>query len=154
YRGYVIDAFNRDKPYDRFVLEQLAGDEIGPGSDELRIAAGFNRLGPVRRNAGNQELAFSRNEVLTEMADATGAVFLGLTVGCARCHDHKFDRITLEDYYSFQAFWGATQEHDVALAGAIARAVWKARTDRLQAELKKLQKSAAGLTGDARARAE
>src|SRR5262249_23939067 len=66
YRDYVIDSFNRDKPYDRFVLEQLAGDELDPDSDELQIAAGFNRLGPVRRNAGNQELAFSRTEVLSE----------------------------------------------------------------------------------------
>src|SRR5204863_6909386 len=69
YRDYVIASFNADTPYDRFVRKQLAGDEIDPESDELRVAAGFNRLGPVRRNAGNQELAFSRHEVLTEMAD-------------------------------------------------------------------------------------
>src|SRR4029078_2140034 len=124
------------KPYDRFVLEQLAGDEIDPASDELRIAAGFNRLGPVRRNAGNQELAFSRNEVMTEMADATDAVFLGLTVACARCHDHKFDRITLDDYYGCQAFWAATRRQDVVLAGPLARAVWKARADATNARIK------------------
>jgi hypothetical protein len=154
YRDYVIDSFNRDKPYDRFVLEQLAGDELDPESDELRIAAGFNRLGPVRRNAGNQELAFSRNEVLTEMADTAAAVFLGLTAGCARCHDHKFDDITLDDYYCFQAFWAAAQEHDVVTASAPEQAAWKAKTDKIQAEIKKLQKSMASLTGDARAQAE
>lgn len=154
YRDYVIDAFNRDKPYDRFVMEQLAGDEIEPASDELRIAAGFNRLGPVRRNAGNQDLAFSRNEVLTEMADAAGTVFLGLTIACARCHDHKFDAITLDDYYSFQAFWAATHEHDIVKASVIEQAAWKAKTDTIQAEIKKLQKSMAGSIGDARMRAE
>jgi hypothetical protein len=153
YRDYAIDAFNRDKPYDRFVLEQLAGDEIDPDNDELRIAAGFNRLGPVRRNAGNQELAFSRNEVMTEMADATGAVFLGLTVACARCHDHKFDGITLDDYYCFQAFWAATHEHDIVQASPAEQAEWKTKTDKIQAEIKKLQKSSADLTSDAKAQA-
>jgi hypothetical protein len=154
YRDYVIAAFNHDKPYDRFVLEQLAGDEIDPESDEARVAAGFNRLGPVRRNAGNQELAFSRHEVLTEMADAAAAVFLGLTVGCARCHDHKFDPITLDDYYAFQAFWSSAREHEVPRAGFLARAAWKARTAATQAEIRRLQKSMAGLTGDARVKAE
>jgi hypothetical protein len=150
YRDYVIDAFNRDKPYDRFVLEQLAGDELDPNSDELRTAAGFNRLGPVRRNAGNQELAFSRNEVMTEMADGAGAVFLGLTVACARCHDHKFDAITLDEYYSFQAFWAAAQEHEIVRASPIELAVWGAKTSQIRAEIKKLQAAVARQTGDAR----
>jgi hypothetical protein len=154
YRDYVIAAFNAAKPYDRFVLEQLAGDEIDPDGDEPRVAAGFNRLGPVRRNAGNQELAFSRHEVLTEMADTAAAVFLGLTVACARCHDHKFDPITLDDYYCFQAFWAATHEHDLVRASPAERAAWKATTDKLQAEIKAARKSLAGLTGDARERAE
>jgi hypothetical protein len=154
YRDYVIDCFNRDKPYDRFVLEQLAGDELDTDSDGPRIAAGFNRLGPVRRNAGNQELAFSRNEVMTEMADAAGAVFLGLTVACARCHDHKFDGIALDDYYCFQAFWATAHEHDIVKAGAIERAVWKAKTDQIRSEIKKLQKSMTNLTGAARTEAE
>jgi hypothetical protein len=152
YRDYVIAAFNRDTPYDRFVLEQLAGDETDSG-DEARVAAGFNRLGPVRRNAGNQELAFSRNEVLTEMADAAGTVFLGLTVACARCHDHKFDGITLDDYYAFQAIWAATQEHDAVRANPIGQAVWRVKTDTIRAEIKRLQQAAAGLTGGARDRA-
>jgi hypothetical protein len=154
YRDYVIDSFNRDKPYDKFVLEQLAGDEIDPNSNEMRIASGFNRLGPVRRNAGNQELAFSRNEVMTEMADTTAAAFLGLTVACARCHDHKFDRISLDDYYCFQAFWMATQEQDIVQANVLAQAAWKVKTDSLQAEIKKLQKSVPTLTGEKRSQAE
>ena len=72
YRDYVIRAFNNDKPYNRFVTEQLAGDEIAPKEDETLIAAGFNRLGPLRKNAGNQEVASSRNEVLTEMTNIVG----------------------------------------------------------------------------------
>ncbi len=82
-------------------LEQMAGDESRraepskrPEDHDCLVAAGFHRLGPVRRNAGNKLVAFSRNEVLTEMTDAIGAVFLGLTMGCARCHDHRFDDIT------------------------------------------------------------
>ena len=103
YRDYVIRAFNNDKPYDRFIQEQLAGDEIGPQEDETLIAAGFNRLGPLRKNAGNQEVASSRNEVLTEMTNIVGAGVLGVTLGCARCHDHKFDPLRQSDYYRIQA---------------------------------------------------
>lgn len=154
YRDYVIESFNADKPYDRFVLEQLAGDELDPPSRELRIAAGFNRLGSVRRNAGNQELAFSRHEVLTEMADSAAAVFLGLTVACARCHDHKFDPVTLEDYYCFQAFWAAAQEYDESLADPTEQKAWKKETDRIQAEIKTVQKSLDSLRGDDRKQAE
>jgi hypothetical protein len=150
YRDYVIDAFNRDKPYDRFILEQLAGDEIEPDNRELQVAAGFHRLGPVRRNAGNQELAFSRHEVLTEMTDAVGVAFLGLTVGCARCHDHKFDDFSQEDYYRLQAFLAAAQEENIVLAGPQEQAAWKTRTDQVQREMKRLQQKLDGLTGDAR----
>ena len=171
YRDYIITSFNDDKPFDRFVMEQLAGDELAetletakadersrgqnkPDGDTLRIAAGFHRLGPVRRNAGNQELAFSRTEVLTEMADSAGAVFLGLTVACARCHDHKFDEISLEDYYRFQAFWAATHEHDIVKASPAEQTAWKEKTGQIQAEIKQLQKSMAGLVGNARLQAE
>ena len=75
FRDYVIQSLNADKPYDQFVIEQLAGDELPAkeGDFEARIAAGFQRLGPIRRNAGNTDVAFSRNEVLTEMTDAVGA---------------------------------------------------------------------------------
>ena len=84
YRDYVIRAFRNDKPFDRFIVEQIAGDELAPKEDETLIAAGFNRLGPVRRNAGNQEVASSRNEVLTEMTNVVCSAMLGVTVGCAR----------------------------------------------------------------------
>ncbi len=136
YRDYVIRAFNNDKPFDRFILEQLAGDEIAPKEDETLIAAGFNRLGPVRKNAGNQEVASSRNEVLTEMTNIVGAAFLGVTVGCARCHDHKFDPIRQSDYYRLQAFFSTTYEKDVPRATPEQEAEWKAKSDPIQAEIK------------------
>lgn len=147
FRDYVIDALNSDKPYDRFVTEQLAGDEMEPSTPELLVAAGFQRLGAVRRNAGNPELAFSRNEVLTEMTDIVGSAFLGLTVGCARCHDHMFDEIPQADYYHLQAFFAAAQEHDVVLASAEEQAAWKAETETIQEEIKKLKASPTGPNG-------
>jgi hypothetical protein len=156
FRDYVIRSFNADKPFDRFILEQVAGDEVakaesgepkaeGPLSTfgvrllEPLIAAGFHRLGPVRRNAGNTDVAFSRNEVLTELTDAIGASFLGLTVGCARCHDHMFDPIRQRDYYRLQAFFAATLEHDIQLGDPVAIGRWKTENDAIQAEIKRLR---------------
>ncbi len=154
FRDYVIGSFNADKPYDRFVIEQLAGDELSPGDQNLLIAAGFHRLGPVRRNAGNPELVFSRHEVLTERTDAIGVVFLGMTVGCARCHDHKFDDFSLVDYYRLQAFLAATQERDVVLAPAAEQARWNAASKRIRGEQRALRKKLADLKGEGLARAE
>jgi hypothetical protein len=147
YRDYVIASLNADKPYDRFLTEQVAGDEIDPENQELRIAAGFYRLGPVRRNAGNQEVAFSRLEFLTERTDTLGAVFLGLTVGCARCHDHKFDDIPQADYYRLQAFLAAAHEDDLVLADAGTQARWRARTEQVQAQIKTVREALEGRTG-------
>ena len=128
YRDYVIRSFNDDKPYDQFVREQLAGDEIDSPNEELKIAAGFHRLGPLRKNAGNQEVASSRNEVLTEMTNVVGAALLGVTLGCARCHDHKFDPIRQTDYYRMQAFFAKTHDNDIPLASPEEKAAWKAKT--------------------------
>ncbi len=150
FRDYVIQSFNNDKPYDQFVREQLAGDEIDPGRNEYKIAAGFHRLGAVRRNAGNQEVASSRNEVLTERTDIVGAAFLGLTVGCARCHDHMFDPIRQKDYYRLQGFLAATQEHNVILATEESQAAWKAKTDEINKKVKELKEEAKKLPDDER----
>ena len=152
FRDYVIQAFNNDKPYDRFVLEQLAGDEIGPDDEEAQIAAGLHRLGPVRRNAGNQEVASSRNEVLTERTDMVGAAFLGLTVGCARCHDHIFDPIRQRDYYRLQAFLAGTQEHQIILAPQEEQDAWQAKTDAIKEEVKKVKEVLKDLKGDEKKR--
>jgi hypothetical protein len=147
YRDYVIRAFNNDKPCDRFILEQVAGDEIAPKEDETLIAAGFNRLGPLRKNAGNQEVASSRNEVLTEMTNVVGAAFLGVTVGCARCHDHKFDPVRQSDYYRLQAYFGTTYEQEVAKATPADEAAWKETALPIQNEIKAVRSQMFALRG-------
>ncbi|HEV3341869.1 MAG TPA: DUF1549 and DUF1553 domain-containing protein [Pirellulales bacterium] len=156
YRDWVIESLNADKPYDEFVREQVAGDELASADRSLEVAAGFHRLGPVRRNAGNQEVADSRNEVLTEMTNTVGSVFLGLTVGCARCHDHMFDPIRQKDYYRLEAFLAATHEKDPSLASESERAAWQQRTDEIKAEMKQVQqelgKSAAETRPDLQSR--
>jgi hypothetical protein len=150
YRDYVIRAFNNDKPYDRFLTEQLAGDEIGAApedGDEALIAAGFNRLGPLRKNAGNQEVASSRNEVLTEMTNAVGATMLGVTLGCARCHNHKFDPIRQSDYYRIQAYFAAVYDRDVVKATPEQQAAWKAKAEPIEQEMKTLTAAMKRLQG-------
>jgi hypothetical protein len=141
YRDYVIRAFNNDKPYDRFLLEQLAGDEIAPQEDEDLVAAGFNRLGPLRKNAGNQEVASSRNEVLTEMTNIVGSAVLGVTLGCARCHDHKFDPFRQSDYYRLQAYFAATHGRDVPRYMPEEQAAWKAKAEPVEREMKQLREA-------------
>ena len=116
YRDYVVNSFNQDKPFDRFVQEQVAGDELFPGDTEALLATGFHGAGPRHVVGGNQDKDEARQEVVTEMALGVGQALLGLTVQCARCHDHKFDPITQEDYYRLEAFFGATGLKDVPIA--------------------------------------
>ncbi|MBY0504962.1 MAG: DUF1549 and DUF1553 domain-containing protein [Bryobacteraceae bacterium] len=139
FRDYVISSFNQDKPYHQFVREQLAGDEIDPASHEMLVASGFNRLGPLRKNQGNQEVASSRTEVLTEMTNIVGGAFLGVTVGCARCHDHKFDPIRQSDYYRLQGYFAQTDSNDVIVASAAEQAAYKATVEPIEAETRKLR---------------
>src|SRR5262249_30171963 len=103
YRDYVIAAFNADKPYDRFVAEQMAGDELFPEQADALVATGLNLLGPDMTDASDQ--AKRRQDTLDDVTDTVGLAFLGLTLGCARCHDHKFDPIPQSDYYRLQAFF-------------------------------------------------
>ncbi len=147
FRDYVIESLNRDKPFDRFLMEQLAGDEIEPENPECLTASIFHRLGPVRRNAGNPEIALSRNEVLTERTDIVGAAFLGLTVGCARCHNHKLEPITQKDYYRLQAYLAGTDEYNILLASEETQKEWQAETQRIKDQIATLQKQARLLTG-------
>jgi hypothetical protein len=139
YRDYVVQSFNDDKPYDTFVKEQLAGDEIDPSNKTYLVASGFNRLGPLRKNAGNQDVASSHNEVLTEMTNIVGAAFLGVTVGCARCHDHKFDPFRQSDYYRLQAHFAQLQPNDIVLASKEEQDAWKAKAAPVEQQKKKLQ---------------
>ena len=114
YRDYVIDAFNNDKPYDQFIKEQIAGDEFKevmgagdlPGAPaENVVALTFLRLAPFTEPRGDE----TRHEMLSEMTSTVGSVFLGLTVGCAKCHDHKHDDIPTEDFYRMKAFFSTVQ---------------------------------------------
>lgn len=114
YRDYVIDSLNRDKPYDQFIKEQIAGDEFKEimGAGELPlpdpehvVAMTFLRLAPFTEPRGDE----TRHEMLSEMTSTVGSVFLGLTVGCAKCHDHKYDGISIKDFYRMKAFFNTVQ---------------------------------------------
>ncbi|MFO0368076.1 MAG: DUF1549 domain-containing protein [Acidobacteriota bacterium] len=139
YRDYVIESLNTDKPYDQFLREQLAGDEMDPANNTYLIASGFNRLGPLRKNAGNQNVASSRTEVLTEMTNIVGAAMLGMTMGCARCHDHKFDPIRQSDYYRLQGYFAQTHANDIVVASAEEQARYKQTMEPLEAEMRQLR---------------
>jgi hypothetical protein len=103
YRNFVIRAFNDDLPYDRFLAWQLAGDELDPQNPTAQVATGYVRLYPDEYNAANLEQR--RQEILDDVTATTSLAFLGLTMGCAQCHDHKFDEIAQTDYFRLQAFF-------------------------------------------------
>ncbi len=152
YRDYVIKAFNTDKPYDRFLKEQIAGDELWPRDQEALIATGFHRAGPIHLVGGNQDEEANRQEVVTEMSGAIGSVFLGLTVGCARCHNHKFDPILQSDYYRLQAIFASTELKDVEIATAGQKAAYywakkdyEARLDPVKKAIEDTEKRARAL---------
>ena len=144
YRDYVIQSFNDDKPYDRFVKEQIAGDELYPNDPAARIATGFDRLWPDESNLANPILR--RQEILNDITDTVGGVFLGMTYGCARCHDHKFDPILQKDYYRLQAFFANIRNDDRAslLTGDKAaayqqqHAAWENQTHHIRAKMDEL----------------
>jgi mono/diheme cytochrome c family protein len=143
YRDYVIRAFNRDTAFARFVLEQFAGDTIAAaeGSDWLtRAATGF-LVGGTHDIVGNQTvegMLQQRADDLDDMITATGTTFLGLTIQCARCHDHKFDPITQRDYYGLQAIFAGVRhgEREVDAPDAESR---RRREDAISAELAELE---------------
>ena len=109
YRDYVINAFNQNKPYDQFILEQLAGDELPEANAEAITATGFHRLGIWDDEPADRVLA--RYDYLDDIVRTTTEVFLGMTVGCARCHDHKIDPIPTKDYYSMLSFFANITPH-------------------------------------------
>ena len=114
YRDWVIQAFNQDKPYNRFIEEQIAGDELFPEDPVAKTGTGVFCVGP-NRDLFPDQADINREETLTDYADTTSAVFLGLTAGCARCHDHKFDPISQEDYYKIRAIFAPAVKTRVPL---------------------------------------
>ena len=114
YRDWVIQAFNDDKPYDRFIREQIAADELYPEDPVARTGTGLYCVGP-NRDLFPDQADINREEMLTDYVDTTSAVFLGLTAGCARCHDHKFDPISQEDHYRIRAIFAPAVKTKVPL---------------------------------------
>ena len=108
YRDYVVRAFNDDKPYDEFIREQIAGDEINPNDPQSIIATGFLRMGPWELT-GMEVAKVARMRFLDDVTNAVGETFLGQSLQCCRCHDHKFDPLPTRDYYSIQAVFATTQ---------------------------------------------
>ena len=107
YRDYVIHAFNSDKAFDRFITEQLAGDELPDANAETLVALGYNRMAPWDDEPADP--AEDRFDQLDDLVSTTSQVFLGLTLGCARCHNHKFDALTAQDYYSMIAIFNGLE---------------------------------------------
>jgi hypothetical protein len=134
YRDYVIKSLSDDKPYDRFVQEQIAGDELWPDNLDLNgsyvmapeklahfeamTGTGFYALGP-QIHESNMDARKLTLERLTDWVDVTGSAFLGLTLACARCHDHKFDPISQRDYYALQAVFAGSREVEVPIVHAM-----------------------------------
>lgn len=110
YRDYVINAFNTDKPFDIFIKEQVAGDEIWPDSQEAKIATGF--LAGYPDNANSRDLVQRHYQIATDITDLVGETFLASTIGCARCHNHKVDKITQKEYFELQAYFSNVAFND------------------------------------------
>jgi hypothetical protein len=153
YRDYVVKAFNEDRPYDRFLKEQLAGDELYPDDPDALAATGFLRHTIYEYNQRDARAQWA--DMLNELTDVTSDVFLGLGLGCARCHDHKFDPLLQKDYYRLQAFFAAMQPHDdlpLATPAQVAEhrrklEAWEKKTEPIRAKI-------AAIEGPARVKAE
>ena len=153
YRDYVVRSFNADKPFDQFIREQLAGDELfdgpptTPAQQDCLIATGYLRLGP-HDNAAQlfNEQDRGRAELLADVTETTSGAFLGLTLTCCRCHDHKYDPISQADHYRFRAFFAAMQfADDVPLDLAVDRAAIMKNNEGVEAEAKPLSAKLAAL---------
>jgi len=135
YRDYVIKAFNEDKPYAQFLKEQIAGDEIAPGNQDVMVATGF--LAGYPDNYNSRDLVARKYQITTDMTDTVGQAVLGTTVGCARCHDHKSDKFSQKDYFSLQAFFANTSEGQKFEA---AKTEYEKRYDEQQAKYREATK--------------
>ncbi|MFN4261120.1 MAG: PSD1 and planctomycete cytochrome C domain-containing protein [Gemmataceae bacterium] len=135
YRDWVIDAFNRDVPFDQFTIEQLAGDLLPNPNIEQQIATGFHRNTLINQEGGIDVEMF-RVEAVVDRVNTTGTVYLGLTIACAQCHDHKFDPISQREYYQLFDFLNQDDEPTLSLASAAEQQ----KAKQIQAEVKELEK--------------
>jgi len=157
YRDYVVRSFNADKPYDRFLTEQIAGELLAEGKPaaeaaELQIATGLQRCGPIHMTVGNAEKEELRQEMLMEMVNGLGAAALGVTLACARCHDHKFDPISQGDYYRFQAFFSGAVYAEVEFATVEERKAFREKNAAIQDQIAPLKQKIAELEAPIRAK--
>jgi hypothetical protein len=130
YRDWVIGALNQDMPFDQFVIDQIAGDLRPHATIDQRVATGFHRNTQINQEGGIDVEQF-RIESVADRVNTTGTVFLGLTIGCAQCHDHKYDPISQREYYQLFAFFNNADEPDLEIAAPAALAV----RDRVRAEI-------------------
>jgi hypothetical protein len=152
YRDWVVQALNADMPYDRFVALQLAGDEIEPGNVAALIATGFGRCGPRELVVGNVIPEVKRQNELTEITSTVGSVFLGLTISCTRCHDHKFDAIPSNDYYRLQSFFAGAELVDLPIASKAELAAFEASKRAVERKAAPLREQLAALEAPYRKR--
>ena len=144
YRDWVVDALNRDLPFDQFTIEQLAGDLLPGATDEQRIATGFHRNTQINQEGGIDPEQFRIDSVFDRVA-TTGTVWLGLTIGCCQCHDHKFDPIEQREYYQFFAFFNNQDEPSLTVYDA------KVNAPALLAEKKTLEAEQRRIVAEANA---
>ncbi|MDB6041060.1 MAG: hypothetical protein JWM99_4901, partial [Verrucomicrobiales bacterium] len=145
YRDWVISSFNNDMPYDRFITLQISGDESAPGDRAALIASGFARSGPREVVGGNIDPEVRRQNELVEATATVGSVVLGLTIGCARCHDHKFDPLPTTDYYSLEAFFAGTQLKDLPINDKSEKETFDREMELIHTRIKPLEEAKAKL---------
>ncbi len=147
FRDYVIASFNANKPFDQFTIEQLAGDLLPEATREQRIASGYNRLGMMSAEGGVQDKEYLAKYIAERVRNASGT-WLGITLGCAECHDHKFDPLTAKDFYRFQAFFADIKERGL-YSGGNSDGNWgpfvKVPTEQQAAELANLDEQIASV---------
>jgi mono/diheme cytochrome c family protein len=139
YREWVIDAINRNQPFDQFTIEQIAGDMLPQASEEQLIATGFHRNTLINEEGGTDQEQF-RVEAVVDRVNTTGAVWLGLTVGCARCHSHKYDPISHAEYYQLFALLNNCEEPAIEVATRWQREHGElARREQIRGQIKRLE---------------
>jgi hypothetical protein len=153
YRDYVINAFNQDKPYARFIQEQLAGDELWPDSEEAHIATGF--LGNYPDNYNSRDLVQRKYQIATDMTDTVAEALLASTIGCARCHNHKADKVSQKEYFQLQAFFANTSFDDkVAAAKGPHEAAYEKQQAAYRAATKEIRDQQKAILDSVRAKGE
>jgi mono/diheme cytochrome c family protein len=150
YRDWVLDAFNRDMPFDEFTIEQIAGDLLPQADTGQKIATGFHRNTQINEEGGIDKEQF-RIESIVDRVNTTGSAFLGLTLGCAQCHDHKFDPITQREYYEMFAFLNNQEEPNLALGTPEENAKLEEHRERikeLEDQVREQEKDSARFTNE------